>query len=226
MSVAVPLYILLMGVQGAGKGTQAQKLKEYYGIPHVSTGDIFRDMKNQDTPLAREIQQTMAAGNLVSDESTIAAVRERLKKGDVADGVLLDGFPRTLPQAQALDAMLAEMGRKVTVVPYLDLRREEAIERIVDRWICSQNSAHAYNLKTNPPQVAGKCDIDDAPLIQRKDDTPEAAAKRIDAFFAQTMPLLDYYRERQILRYIDARNPIDQVTAELIEKIDAAIKAG
>src|ERR1043165_444965 len=108
MSVAGPVYILLMGVQGAGKGTQAQKLKEYYGIPHVSTGDIFRDMKNQDTPLAREIQQTMAAGNLVSDESTIAAVRERLKKGDVADGVILDGFPRKLPQAQALGATLAE----------------------------------------------------------------------------------------------------------------------
>src|SRR5579859_2384006 len=118
-------------------------------------------MKNQDTPLAREIQQTMAAGNLVSDESTIAAVRERLKKGDVADGIILDGFPRTLPQAQALDAMLAEMGRKVTVVPYLELRRDEAIERIVNRWLCSLDSSHAYNLKTKPPQVAGKCDIDD-----------------------------------------------------------------
>jgi len=226
MSAAVPVYILLMGVQGAGKGTQASKLKERYGIPHVTTGGMFRDMKNEDTPLAREIQQTMAAGNLVSDETTIAAVRQRLQKSDAVNGVILDGFPRTQPQAEALDKMLAEMSRKVTVVPYLELRREEAIKRVTDRWVCPLDSNHVYNLSTNPPQIPGKCDIDDSPLIQRDDDTPEAAAKRIDAFFAQTMPLLDYYRERQLLRYIDARKSIDQVTAELIEKIDAAIQAG
>src|SRR5260370_38439751 len=173
MSAAVPIYILLMGVQGAGKGTQAQFLKERYGIPHVTTGGMFRDMKNEDTPLAREIQQTMADGHLVSDEATIAAVRERLKKSDVTDGVILDGFPRTLPQAQALDAMLAEMGRKVTVVTYLELHREEAIKRVTDRCVCALDSNHVYNLKTHPPQVEGKCDIDDSPLIQRKDDTLE-----------------------------------------------------
>src|SRR5258708_15721000 len=126
-AAAVPVYVLRRGCQGRGNGDQASKLKERYGVPHVTTGGMFREMKSEDTPLAREIQQTMAAGNLVSDETTIAAVRQRLHKSDAVNGVILDGFPRTQPQAEALDAMLAEMGRKVTVVPYLELRREDGI---------------------------------------------------------------------------------------------------
>ncbi|MEP7285936.1 MAG: nucleoside monophosphate kinase [Chloroflexota bacterium] len=216
-------YIVLMGVQGAGKGTQADILKTKYDIPHVTTGGMFRSMP--DTPLGREVQALMAAYKLISDEITIQVVRERLTQLDAANGVILDGFPRTKPQAEALDQLLTELGGKVAVVPYLKLDKDIAIDRIVNRWVCSQDSNHSYNLKTIPPQVAGRCDIDDAPLIQRPDDTREGAEKRIGDFFQQTAPLLDYYRERHVLREIDADQPVEKVTADLIAAIDEAIQS-
>src|SRR5689334_4943159 len=175
-------YIVLMGMQGAGKGTQAPILAEKLGIPHVTTGGMFRAMKSLDTPLAKEIQTLMAAGNLISDDITIQVVRDRLTKGDALKGVILDGFPRTLPQAEALDKLLAELGGKVSVVPFFRLEKAVAVERISKRWQCSRDDTHIYNLETNPPQVAGRCDIDDAPLIQRDDDTPEGAEKRISLY--------------------------------------------
>lgn len=209
-------YIVLMGMQGAGKGTQAPILVEKLGIPHVTTGGMFRAMKSLDTPLAIEIQTLMAAGNLISDEITIQVVRDRLTKADALNGVILDGFPRTLPQAEALDKLLTELGGKVSVVPFLKLDKALAVERISDRWQCSLDDTHVYNLKTNPPQVPGRCDIDDAPLTQRRDDTPEAAEKRIALYLEQTMPLLDYYRDRGVLCEINANQPINKVTEELL----------
>lgn len=216
------LYILLMGVQGAGKGTQAPKLIEKYGVVWVTTGGMFRSMG--DTPLGREIKAIMDRGDLVPDDLTIQAVRDRLSKPDAAKGVVFDGFPRTRPQAEALDAMLQELGSKVTVVPFLNLKRDIAIKRISDRWQCSKDSSHIYNLSSNPPKKPGICDIDGAPLVQRSDDTAEAAARRIDVYFKDTMPLLDYYRAKGLLAEIDADQAIDKVTADLIAAVEAASK--
>jgi adenylate kinase len=206
-----------MGMQGAGKGTQAPILAEKLGIPHVTTGGMFRAMKTLETPLAKEIQELMAAGNLISDDITIQVVRDRLTKADAVNGVILDGFPRTLPQAQALDALLTELGGKVSVVPFFKLEKAVAVDRIASRWQCSRDDLHVYNLKTNPPQVPGRCDIDDEPLVQRPDDTPEAAEKRISLYLEQTMPLLDYYRDRGVLCEIDANQPINKVTDDLLK---------
>ncbi len=224
--VATATYIVLMGVQGSGKGTQAAALSEKLGIPHITSGGLFREMKNQDTPLAREVQEIMKSGKLVPDDITIRVVGDRLSKGDAAAGAILDGFPRTRPQAEALDALLSRMGSKVTIVPFLSLDKAEAIKRITDRWECSQNPAHVYNLSTKPPQVPGRCDIDNAPLRQRPDDTAEAVEKRINLYFEETAPLLDYYRSRGLVREVNAKQPIDRVTADLMDVVTAAIQAG
>lgn len=220
------IYIVLMGVQGSGKGTQAIKVSQAFNIPAVSSGDLFRDMKNQDTPLAREVQAIMQRGDLVPDDVTIRVVEDRLRKGDAANGAILDGFPRTRPQAEALNDLLAKMGSKVTIVPFLDLDKEIAIKRISGRWQCSQNPKHIYNLDTNPPQVSGRCDFDDAPLMQRPDDTREAATRRVNLYFEETAPLLDLYRERGVLARIDASKHIDAVTADLMNAVNAAVQAG
>ncbi|MCS6870739.1 MAG: adenylate kinase [Anaerolineae bacterium] len=215
-------YIVLMGMQGAGKGTQAAILSKKLGLPHITTGGLFRAMEGQDTELAREIQAIMKRGELVPDHITIEVVRQRLAAPDAANGAIFDGFPRTLPQAQALDALLAELNGKVSLVPLLVLDRQEAIERIAARWECTLDPTHVYNLRTNPPKVAGICDIDGALLRQRPDDTPEAAAKRIDTFFEKTAPLLDYYRARSVVREVDAAQSIEAVSESLFRLIEAA----
>lgn len=216
-------YIVLMGVQGAGKGTQAAILSEQHGLPHVTTGGLFREMEGQDTPLAREIQAIMTRGDLVPDDITIQVVRDRLAQTDAAQGAIFDGFPRTRPQAEALDKLLAEMGQQVAIVPFFNLTREVAIRRISSRWECTLDPRHVYNVESNPPKVAGICDIDGAPLRQRPDDTPEAAAKRIDTFYEKTAPLLDYYRAKGLLHEIDADQPIEAVTAELLSALGKAV---
>lgn len=216
-------YIILMGVQGAGKGTQAKKLAEELHLPHITTGGLFRGM-GQDTPLGRQIQEMMKAGHLVPDDITIQVVRERLKQPDTAKGAIFDGFPRTRPQAEALDTLLKEFGGKVTVVPFFNLPREVGIRRITDRMECSVDASHVYNLNTNPPRVDGYCDIDNALLKRRADDTPEAAARRIDLFYQETGPLFDYYRQRGVLVEIDADQPIETVTEVLKKVVNAAVK--
>lgn len=182
------LYILLMGVQGAGKGTQAAKLVEALGLIHLSTGELFRAMKVQDTPLAREVQTIMNRGDLIPDELTIRIVRERMQAPDAAKGVIFDGFPRTVPQAQALDTLLAEFGGRVNLAASLELDRDIAFKRLEGRRVCTANEKHIYNVYFNPPKVEGVCDIDGAALMQRPDDTPEAVNKRINTYFAQTAP--------------------------------------
>lgn len=214
------MYIVLMGVQGSGKGTQAAILTQKAGLPHITTGGLFRAMESQETPLAQEIQAIMKRGDLVPDATTIQVVRERLAQPDAARGAIFDGFPRTLPQAEALDKLLAEMGEVVGVVPFLKLSRDEAISRISSRWECSLDPHHVYNVKTNPPKVAGVCDTDGAGLRQRPDDTPEAAAKRIDTFYEKTAPLLDFYQRKGVLREIDADRSIEQVTADLLAALN------
>ncbi len=215
-------YIVLMGMQGAGKGTQAAVLSQKLSLPHITTGGLFRAMDGQDSDLAREIQAIMARGDLVPDATTIEVVRQRLTKPDAANGAIFDGFPRTLPQAEALDHLLTELGSRVALVPLLTLDRQEAIARISARWECTLDPTHVYNLNTNPPKVAGICDIDGAPLRQRLDDTPEAAAKRIDTFFEKTAPLLDYYRARGLVHEVNAAQPIEAVSAALFHLIEAS----
>jgi adenylate kinase len=212
-------YIVLMGVQGAGKGTQAAVISKGLALPHITTGGLFREMNSLDTPLAKQVKSLMEAGHLVPDDITVQVVRDRLKRPDAANGAIFDGFPRTVPQAEALDQLLQELGHQVTIVPFFELPREEAIARIADRWECTANPTHVYNLRSNPPKVAGICDIDGAPLRQRADDTPEAAAKRIDLFYEKTMPLLNFYERKGVLAKIDANQAIDKVTADLTKAL-------
>ncbi len=212
-----------MGVQGAGKGTQAAAIKEKLGLPHITTGGLFRAMEGQETPLAREIQAIMKRGDLVPDEVTVQVVRERLQQPDARKGAIFDGFPRTRPQAEALDKLLTDLGGKVTLVPFLNLERDVAIKRISSRWECTKEPTHIYNLESDPPKKTGLCDKDGAALRQRPDDTPEAAAKRIDLYFDKTAPLLDYYRERKLLQTINANQSIEAVTAELVAALRKAM---
>jgi adenylate kinase len=205
-------YIVLMGVQGAGKGTQAVRLQEALHIPHITSGGLFRAMKGQDTPLARQVQEIMARGDLVPDDITIQVVRARITQPDAQAGFILDGFPRTVPQAQALDGLMQELGQALTAVLFLKLTDEEAVRRLSGRRQCRQDESHIYHIEFNPPQVEGKCDIDGADLFQRQDDTPDAIRARISQYYDKTAPLLDYYRARGILYEIDAARPIDAVT--------------
>ncbi len=220
------LYIVLMGIQGAGKGTQAESLAKEFGIPPISSGDLFREMKTLDTPLAREVQDIMNRGHLVPDELTVRVVTERLTRSDAANGAILDGFPRTRPQAEDLDRWLAQSGNKVTIVPVLELDKETAVKRVSGRRICSQNKKHVFNVYTSPPQVEGRCDFDNAPLTQRPDDTPEAVEKRINLYLEETAPLLDYYAQRGLVRRINADQPADKVKAALIDAVKTAMQAG
>jgi adenylate kinase len=217
-------YIVLMGVQGAGKGTQAAILSQKLSLPHITTGGLFRAMKTRTDAFAQEIQALMEAGHLIPDATTVQVVRERLAQPDAAAGAIFDGFPRTIPQAEALDILLAEMGGKVDLVPFFELDRQEGIDRISARWECTKDPTHVYNLKFNPPKVAGICDIDGAPLYQRADDTPEAAAKRIDLFFEKTMPLIAFYEKKGVVRRLDASKRIEEVTKALEEHLTLILK--
>jgi adenylate kinase len=220
-------FILFVGVQGSGKGTQAKVIEARYGLPQVSTGDLFRAMRAQDTPLARQIQEIMAAGHLVPDDITVQVVRERLARPDAAGGVVFDGFPRTGPQAAALDALLAEFGARVDLVVLFNLDRTEAVKRISARWQHPTISSDVYNLISKPPKVPGVSDLDGTPLIQRKDDTPEAANKRIDDFLNITKPQVvdGHYRPRGVVLDVDAGQPIDAVTEAVLAAMDKVTRA-
>jgi len=214
-------YIVLMGVQGAGKGTQAARLQEELRIPHITSGGLFRAMKSQDTPLARQVQEIMARGDLVPDDITIQVVRARITQPDAQAGFILDGFPRTVPQAQALDGLMQELGQALTAVLFLKITDEEAVRRLSGRRQCRQDESHIYHVEFNPPQVEGKCDIDGADLFQRQDDTPDAIRARIGQYYDKTAPLLDYYRARGILYEVDAARPIDAVTDGVLAAMQA-----
>ena len=209
------INVLLMGVQGAGKGTQAILLQRDLGIPQISTGDLFRALKKQETPFAIRIKAIMDSGNLVSDDDTNQIVVDRLAMPDVANGAIFDGYPRSVGQAEFLDGLLAQKVSKVDAVVFLNLPREEAVRRIAGRRVNPNDSSDSYNIYTNPPKVEGISDKDGTPLVQRSDDTEEAAMKRIDKFFEQTMPLFDLYRSRGVLFEINANQAIEQVTADI-----------
>ncbi len=215
------MYLIIMGVQGAGKGTQAAAIKDRLNIPHITSGGLFRAMKDQDTPLARQVQAIMARGELVPDDVTIQVVRERLMQPDAARGFILDGFPRTRPQAEALDALMRDLGQQITAVLYLHISDDEAVERISGRLQCTLDEKHIYHRRYNPPRVEGVCDLDGGRLFTREDDQPEAVRKRIAEFHHKTRPLLDYYREQGLLREIAADRPIEAVTETILQTLGA-----
>jgi len=206
--------IILMGLPGAGKGTQAERIVEEFNIPHISTGDMFRAAVKNETPLGLEAKSYMDKGLLVPDEVVIGIVRERLSMSDCEKGFLLDGFPRTVPQAEALTATVKELGREINHVININVRREQLIERLTGRWICPVCGA-SYHTMFNPPKEAGVCDKDSGKLYQREDDKPEVVTQRLDVNIAQTQPLIDYYSAQELLRDINGEQDIQVVFAEI-----------
>jgi adenylate kinase len=211
-------YIVLLGPPGAGKGTQAEVLVEKTGLAHISSGDIFRENLKAQTELGKLAQTYMNRGELVPDDVTIAMIRERLSRPDCAAGAILDGFPRTPAQAQALSQMLAEMDGKVISVPYISVPAETLIARLSGRWTC-RAQGHIYHSLYNPPKVAGICDEDGSELYQREDDQPETVERRIRVYLEQTSPLIEHYRQAGLLVEVDGTQPIDQVTRDLLAAI-------
>lgn len=212
-------YIVLLGPPGAGKGTQAEVLSEKTGLAHISSGDIFRENLKAQTELGKLAQGFMNRGELVPDDVTIAMIRERLGRPDCKEGAILDGFPRTPAQAEALGEMLAELGGKVACVPYISVPAAVLIERLSGRWTC-RAQGHIYHTVYNPPQKAGVCDDDGSELYQREDDQPATVERRIRVYLEQTSPLIDYYRQTGLLVEIDGTKTIDQVTSELLSAVN------
>jgi adenylate kinase len=214
-------FYVLLGPPGAGKGTQAKVIAEKYGLLHVSSGDLFRENLKNETELGKLAQGYMTRGELVPDDVTIAMVRDRISRPDCKQGALLDGFPRTPAQADALSKMLKEFNSKVELVPLIDVPADELIERLSGRWTCKKEG-HVFHEKFNPPQKAGICDIDGSELYQREDDKKATVQNRIKVYTEQTAPLIEYYSSRNLLAKIDGRQSIDEVTKELIAAIEKA----
>lgn len=205
-----------MGLPGAGKGTQAEKIVEKYNIPHISTGDMFRAAMNEGTELGLKAKSFMDKGELVPDEVTIGIVRERLSKDDCQNGFLLDGFPRTVAQAEALEAMLASMDKKIDYVINVVVDKDILMERLTGRRIC-KNCGATYHLVFNPPKVEGVCDRCGGELYQRADDNSETVQNRLEVNMKQTKPLLDFYESKGYLRNINGQQDIEKVFADIDE---------
>ena len=207
---------VLIGGPGAGKGTQAQLLADRLGLSHVASGDLFRHHMREDTPLGHEAKRYIMAGSLVPDEVTVRMVDERLSEPDAADGVIIDGFPRTRPQAEALDGLLARRGGRVAGALYLDVDRETLLRRLSGRWICDQSEEHLYHELTMPPAKPGVCDIDGGSLYQRPDDQPATVRARLDKQLPPMFEVVDYYSEAGLLSTVDGELPPEQVTEALL----------
>jgi len=210
-----------MGPPGAGKGTQAQFLASHLSVPKISTGDIFRMHVTRGTALGHEAKRYMDAGDLVPDEVIVGVIVERLDSEEARDGFILDGFPRTTPQAEALDAKLGELGRAVTSVLQIDVSDEQVVRRLGGRRTCEADG-HVYHVEFNPPKVEGVCDVDGSPLIVRDDDKPEVIRKRLATYHEKTEPLVSYYDGKGVLRRVDGEREPAAVTEELRGILDAA----
>lgn len=212
--------IILMGPPGAGKGTQAELIKAKYPIPHISTGDMFREAVSNGTEMGKEAQKYMDAGKLVPDQVTIGIVEERLAQSDCAEGFLLDGFPRTTVQAEALDQVLQKLNKKLEVALNIAAPNQVLIERLSGRVSC-RDCKKVYNLSYNPPAKAGACDVCGGEIIQRSDDRGETVAKRLDVYNEQTAPLLDYYNQRGLLYDLDGNRDSRQVFQDVIKILES-----
>ncbi|MGD0610945.1 MAG: adenylate kinase [Anaerolineales bacterium] len=215
----MPKYIVLLGPPGVGKGTQAKRIAEHARLPHISSGDLFRENIKNGSQLGKQAESYINKGELVPDDVTIAMIRDRLSRPDCRDGALLDGFPRTTVQAEALAKLLAEFSGRVNFVPYITASEATLVERLSGRWIC-QAQGHVFHEKYNPPKKAGVCDIDGSELRQREDDRAETVKRRIQVYFQQTAPLIAYYRERGLLAEVNGAQPIEKVTADLMTVLE------
>ncbi|MFT9850358.1 adenylate kinase [Aneurinibacillus sp. REN35] len=210
------MNIILMGLPGAGKGTQGEKIVEAFGIPHISTGDMFRAAIKEQTEMGKQAKSYMDQGLLVPDEVVIGIVKERLGKADCEKGFMLDGFPRTMAQAEALDATLAEMERNIDHVINIDVDRGILMDRLTGRRIC-KNCGATYHVIFNPPSQEGICDKCGGELYQRDDDNEATVATRLDVNIEQSAPILHYYKEKGLLRNINGQQDIDQVFEDVAE---------
>ena len=206
--------VIFLGAPGAGKGTQARRLAAGSGVPQVATGDMLREAAAAGTPLGREAKRFMDQGALVPDEVVIGLVDERLSRPDAGTGYVLDGFPRTVAQALALDALLRRLGQDLDRVVFFDVSRDELLRRLTGRRVCRQCGT-AFHLVSAPPKAAGRCDQCGGELYQRDDDAEATVGRRLDVYQTQTAPLLDYYRKRGLLVRVAGEGPVDQVAAAI-----------
>lgn len=211
-------FIVLLGPPGAGKGTQAQIISKTMNLAHISSGDIFRENLKNQSELGKLAQTYMDRGALVPDDVTIAMIQDRLGRSDCKNGALLDGFPRTPTQAKALDEMLRKTNQEIDCVPYINVPAEVLIERLSGRWSCP-TCGFVYHEKFNPPINPGICDKDQSDLYQRTDDKVETVKKRIDVYWEQTSPLIEYYQNNGLLLEIDGTQAIEKVSSQLLDSI-------
>ena len=212
------MRLILLGPPGAGKGTQAKRVIEEFDIPHISTGDIFRKNIKEKTELGQKVEGLLAEGKLVPDELTIEIVWDRLDQEDCKNGFLLDGFPRTIPQAEALDEGLAKRGLKLDRVLNIDVDTDSLVKRLSGRRVCP-NCGASYHIDNNPPKVEGICDVCQTPVIQREDDKEETVLDRIKVYDSQTKPLVDFYNKQDLVFTVDGTLPIDEITNKLVTEL-------
>ncbi len=214
------IYVVLLGAPGAGKGTQAKIVASQVGLVHVASGDLFRENLSQNTRLGQLVKPYLESGQLVPDAITTEMVVDRLQRDDCAKGVMLDGYPRTVAQAESLDAALVAAGKQVDSAIYIEVPVEELTRRLSGRWICRACQA-PYHEVEKPPRVSGVCDVCGGELYQRADDVPETVRKRLDVYFSQTAPLIDYYKSAGVLTRADGQGRIEQVTESILQALAA-----
>jgi adenylate kinase len=214
--------VVLLGSPGAGKGTQAPVLAKHLGVPVLASGDLLRAAVANGTPLGREADRFMSRGQLVPDDTIVRVFLDRLERDDAQAGAILDGFPRTRVQAEALDVALGEAGRRVDRTIFIDVATEDLVKRMANRRICTANG-HVYNLASNPPRVPGICDIDGSPLVQRPDDHEATVRARMSEQIPPLLEVVDHYRRAGVLQHVDGREPISEVSAHVLETVDGPL---
>ncbi|CAL9299453.1 adenylate kinase [Streptomyces sp. SudanB182_2057] len=213
------MRIVLVGPPGAGKGTQAVRLAEKLGIPHISTGDLFRANISRQTELGKLAKSYMDAGNLVPDEVTIAMAKDRMEQPDAEKGFLLDGFPRNVSQAKALDQLLQDEHMTLDAVLDLEVPEDEVVKRIAGRRICRNDSSHVFHVTYSPAKQEGVCDVCGGELYQRDDDSEDTVRKRLEVYHTQTEPIIDYYKAQELVVTISSLGPVDEITQRALEAL-------
>jgi adenylate kinase len=209
------LNLILLGPPGSGKGTQGERLQEDFRLPYYATGDILRAAVKEETEVGKQAKEFMDRGDLVPDEVIIGVIAERLQRDEASDGFILDGFPRTLPQAEALDEKMSELRREITAVILIDASEDEVLRRLGGRRTCEKNPSHIYHLEFDPPEKEGVCDIDGGELIVRDDDKPEVIKNRLAQYREKTEPLIEYYDQRGILNRVNGEQSPDEVEEKI-----------